>query len=62
MTQDAKLIKKLGGPAKVAALLGYKKPGSHQRVHNWITRGVPPGVKIKFPHIFLTNLKINSSP
>ena len=31
------LIEALGGPAKVAAELGYKRP----RVANWQSRGVP---------------------
>ena len=52
---DAELIRHLGGPTKVSALLGYKKHGV-QRVQNWIGRGIPASVKIKFPHIFLRDM------
>ena len=57
MTEDAKLIETLGGPAKVAELLGYEKDGGIQRVHNWIERGIPPKVKLEHPEIFLSGLK-----
>jgi len=51
---DAELINDLGGPAKVAELLGYdKRSGGVQRVSNWITRGIPSKVKVDFPHLFL---------
>lgn len=50
---DAQLIEQLGGPAKVADLLGYDKDGGVQRVHNWITRGIPAKVKLDHPHLFL---------
>lgn len=52
---DKELILKLGGPAKVAKLLGYEKHGQ-QRVTNWMTRGIPPAVKIEHPHIFLRDV------
>lgn len=53
-TQDAQLIADLGGPAKVAELLKYdKQNGGVQRVQNWITRGIPPKVKLQFPEVFL---------
>jgi hypothetical protein len=48
---DAKLIEKLGGPAKVAALLRYGA-GGVQRVHNWLTRGIPAKVKLERPDLF----------
>jgi len=57
MSPDAKLIESLGGPAKVAELLGYEKEGGTQRVHNWIERGIPPKVKIEHPEIFLKKIK-----
>ncbi|MDE1999934.1 MAG: hypothetical protein KGI52_13540 [Burkholderiales bacterium] len=57
MTEDAKLIESLGGPSKVAELLGYDKDGGVQRVHNWIERGIPPKVKLEHPEIFLSDLK-----
>lgn len=53
---DAKLILSLGGPAKVAQLLGYEKDGGVQRVHNWLHRGIPSDVKLEFPHVFLRHL------
>jgi hypothetical protein len=59
---DATLIAELGGPAKVAELLGYdKSAGGIQRVHNWRTRGIPPGVKLKHPEVFLKQL-LHPSP
>lgn len=54
MPSDRELIESLGGPSKVAALLGYdKKPGGVQRVHNWLARGIPAKVKLDYPAIFL---------
>lgn len=50
--QDAALIEELGGPAKVAALLGFGDYGT-QRVQNWITRGIPAAVKVAHPDLFL---------
>lgn len=52
MSDDAKLIEALGGPAKLAGILGYDK-GGVQRVHNWISRGIPPRVKLERPDLFL---------
>lgn len=51
---DTDLIRALGGPTKVAELLGYDKAnGGVQRVQNWLKRGIPAEVKLTFPHIFL---------
>lgn len=50
---DCKLIESLGGPAKVAKLLGYDSPGGIQRVHNWKARGIPASVKLEHPELFL---------
>lgn len=50
---DSELIEQLGGPAKVAAILGLKKHGGVQRVQNWVTRGIPARVKLDHPEIFL---------
>lgn len=50
---DRRKIEHLGGPAKVCELLGYSKQGSVQRVHNWMTRGIPPRVKVDHPEIFM---------
>lgn len=51
VADDKKLIEDLGGPAKVASRLGYGK-GGPQRVHNWLTRGIPLRVKVDHPEIF----------
>lgn len=54
MHTDANTIDKLGGPTAVAELLGIiSEPGSVQRVSNWKRRGIPPAVKLEFPHVFL---------
>lgn len=53
MSNDKKIIEDLGGPAKVAEILCWVKPGSVQRVQNWTTRGIPAQVKLDYPHIFL---------
>ncbi len=54
---DRELIDRLGGPAKVAELLGFDKKGGVQRVHNWKERGIPPAVKLAHPEIFLNQPK-----
>lgn len=51
---DKALIERLGGPAKVAELLGYEKDGGTQRVHNWTARGIPAKVKLERPDLFPT--------
>lgn len=52
--EDAQLIKDLGGPAALAEKLGYdKQRGGVQRVQNWLTRGIPPKVKLQRPDLFL---------
>lgn len=51
---DKELIEKFGGPTKLAERLGYDKDrGGVQRVQNWMTRGIPPRVKVDNPGIFL---------
>lgn len=57
MSEDAALIQSLGGAATVADLLGYEKHGGTQRVHNWMTRGIPPKVKLERPDLFLSGKK-----
>lgn len=52
---DRKLIEGLGGPTKLAEILGYDKHGGVQRIQNWITRGIPPKVKLQRPEIFLAS-------
>lgn len=55
--KDAALIASLGGPAKVADLLGLdKKRGGVQRVCNWLVRGIPAEVKLSRPDLFLRDL------
>lgn len=51
--KDKALIDQLGGPSKVAELLGYDADGGVQRVQNWKARGIPPAVKVQRPDIFL---------
>lgn len=51
---DKKIIVSLGGPAKVAELLGLNKStGGVQRIQNWMTRGIPAKEKLKRPDLFL---------
>lgn len=53
MNEARKVIDGLGGPAKVAELLGYDKHrGGVQRVHNWRTRGIPSKVLLEHPQVF----------
>lgn len=53
---DRALIQALGGPTKVARLLGLSELGSVQRVQNWTVRGIPPAVKLEHPQVFLRDL------
>lgn len=57
LDEDKALIESLGGPAKVAELLGFDKDGGTQRVYNWLTRGIPSQVKLEHPDIFLKHLQ-----
>jgi hypothetical protein len=54
ISKDKALIEKLGGPAKLSELLGYKKKGGPQRVSNWMNRGIPSRVKLEHPELFLS--------
>lgn len=54
---DAALIDGLGGPAKVARLLGFEVHGT-QRVFNWRRRGIPSAVKVSHPDLFLPNWNV----
>lgn len=60
MVADARLIDELGGPTKVARLLGYRERGGVQRVQNWKTRGIPARVKLANPDLF--NVELNKQP
>lgn len=48
-SDDRRAIERLGGATKVAGLLGFKV----QRVQNWMDRGIPPKIKLEYPHLFL---------
>jgi hypothetical protein len=61
ITNDKILILSLGGPTKVAALLGLDKTsGGVQRVHNWMSRGIPPKEKLARPDLFLPGMVAKS--
>jgi len=49
---DAVLIDELGGPAKLARMLGFDSEYGTQRVQNWKSRGIPFKVKYERPDIF----------
>ena len=53
--QDSNLIDRLGGPAKVAELLGFGR-GGVQRVHNWRARGIPARVKLEHGELFKSEI------
>lgn len=53
MKTDKELIESLGGPAKIAALMGLAgRAGQIQRIHNWKSRGIPAKVRLNFPELF----------
>jgi hypothetical protein len=55
--RDSETIDRLGGPSKLAKLLGYDSMrGGTQRIQNWKKRGIPADVKLKWPELFLTEL------
>jgi hypothetical protein len=53
LQSDKDLIAKHGGASALAKKLGF---ASKQRVHNWMTRGIPPAIKLAYPKIFLRNV------
>lgn len=59
---DAELIRRLGGPSKVAEILCIDKQGGAQRVQNWITRGIPSQIKVTYPHLFMPELAQSQNP
>lgn len=59
---DADVISALGGPSKVAELLEMDKRGGAQRVQNWISRGIPAAIKVKYPEIFMPELVKRATP
>jgi len=50
LQSDKDLIAKHGGASVLAKKLGF---ASKQRVHNWMTRGIPPSIKLAYPKLFL---------
>jgi hypothetical protein len=60
LDDDKALIESYGGSARLARILGLTGVGAVQRVNNWKTRGIPPAVKLGYPHIFLPHLKTKS--
>ena len=58
---DRELIDRLGGSAKVACILGFKKDGGTQRVENWKKRGIPSHIKVQRPEIFMVDMVANQS-
>lgn len=53
LKRDRELIDELGGPARVAEALSV----SIQVVSNWKSRGIPAAVKVRYPDLFLPELK-----
>ena len=50
---DAELIARVGGPTRLAVLLGIDgEKGAVQRVSNWRTRGIPPRVRLEHARVF----------
>jgi hypothetical protein len=50
-----KLIADIGGPTAMAALLGYDARKGGQRVHKWLTDGLPADVALHFGKMLLKN-------
>lgn len=48
---DAELIKSIGA-ANLARILGFNDSGGVQRVHNWISRGIPARMRLARPDVF----------
>lgn len=59
---DAELIAHHGGPTKLAKVLGFPERGGVQRIQNWIARGIPPAVKVRWPDLFLNVSVVTGAP
>ena len=60
---DRQTIDRLGGPTKLAELLGYdKSKGGVQRIQNWKDRGIPSAVKLQRPDLFLPEFISTGGP
>lgn len=62
LSEDARLIEFLGGPAKLAELLGFPKEIGIQRVHNWKSRGIPARVRLSRRDLFDSPEVFHSNP
>ena len=50
---DKQIIESLGGATKVARLLNYDlAKGGAQKVHNWLSRGIPAKVRLDNLNLF----------
>jgi hypothetical protein len=49
---DADIIRKLGGPTKLAERLNFDRATGVQRVHNWLKRGIPARVLLDHAAVF----------
>ena len=49
---DAELIDRLGGPAKLARILGFSPKYGTQRVFNWKSRGIPEVLRLRRTDLF----------
>jgi hypothetical protein len=55
---DSQIILAFGGPTALAKKLGLVPSGGGvQRVHNWLTRGIPAAVKWSRPDVFKPTAK-----
>lgn len=53
MNTHEQIIDRLGGPAKVAQMLGIAgEKGAVQRVSNWKRRGIPPRILLEHQNVF----------
>jgi hypothetical protein len=50
-----KLITDIGGPTAMATLLGYDARKGGQRVHKWLTDGLPADVALHYGKMLLKN-------
>lgn len=49
---DAEIISHLGGPSALARRLGLTDRYATQRVSNWIKRGIPAAIRLKYRSVF----------
>lgn len=51
-TKDAEIISHFGGPAALARRIGLTDRYATQRVSNWVKRGIPAAIRLKYRSIF----------